>query len=322
MENIAVVVIGRNEGERLARCLASLTMHDVPVIYVDSASSDNSIEIARAAAIEFIELDSQIALTAARSRNAGFDWMMRSKGPIKYIQFIDGDCELDESWLEAAVNFLDENDEVAAVCGRLREKYPNKNIFTRLSDIGWYIPPGQIEACGGIVTVRSKIFEELGGFNVDLIAGEEPEFYFRMREKEWKINSLDQKMATHDAAIESYGQWFTRSMRTGFAYASAEKWGAWAKQRRSLLFWGGVLPILFLLSLFWMPFVATGIAALYVVQVLRTYLGLNVPYGASDRLLYASFCIIDKFSEFVGYMKYTIAKWRNKDQPLIEYKRN
>ena len=45
---VGVVVIGRNEGERLKRCLASiLAQHQGPVVYVDSGSSDGSVEHAQ-----------------------------------------------------------------------------------------------------------------------------------------------------------------------------------------------------------------------------------------------------------------------------------
>ena len=45
---IGVVVIGRNEGERLKRCLNSIqSQHSGPVVYVDSGSTDGSADYAR-----------------------------------------------------------------------------------------------------------------------------------------------------------------------------------------------------------------------------------------------------------------------------------
>ena len=53
-----VVVIGRNEGERLKRCLASiLAQHQGPVVYVDSGSSDGSVEHAQSVGVEVVDLD-------------------------------------------------------------------------------------------------------------------------------------------------------------------------------------------------------------------------------------------------------------------------
>jgi glycosyltransferase involved in cell wall biosynthesis len=71
--DVGVVVIGRNEGERLRRCLDGLTSHSGPVVYVDSASSDDSVAYARSKGAQVVELDASLPLNAARARNAGFD---------------------------------------------------------------------------------------------------------------------------------------------------------------------------------------------------------------------------------------------------------
>ncbi|MFM7326215.1 MAG: glycosyltransferase, partial [Nodosilinea sp.] len=51
MANTGIVVIGRNEGERLVRCLQSfgrqLSDQNLVAVYVDSGSTDNSVEQAR-----------------------------------------------------------------------------------------------------------------------------------------------------------------------------------------------------------------------------------------------------------------------------------
>lgn len=320
-QNIAVVIIGRNEGERLVRCINSVLAQDVLAVYVDSASNDSSIANAQKAGIDFIELDATVPLSAARARNAGYDWLKKSQGSVRYVHFIDGDCELDPGWLDKAVKCLDEDLTIGALCGRLREKDRDRNIFSRLSDMGWYIPPGEIEVCGGIVTIRSDIFEKLAGFDANLIAGEEPEFYLRLRSEGYRILCLDEEMGFHDSDIDSYYQWFTRSSRTGFAYANAKEWGYWQKERRSLIIWGGLLPLIFLASLFPVPLLSVAIVLLYIFQVFRSYKSLNIPYGRGDRLTLASFFIIDKFSEFFGYLKYNWAKWCKKNQTIIEYKK-
>lgn len=45
---VDAIVIGRNEGQRLIDCLGSLLGQVRRVIYVDSGSSDGSVEAARA----------------------------------------------------------------------------------------------------------------------------------------------------------------------------------------------------------------------------------------------------------------------------------
>ena len=47
LADVAVVAIGRNEGERLRACLASVVPLAACVVYVDSGSTDGSVAMAR-----------------------------------------------------------------------------------------------------------------------------------------------------------------------------------------------------------------------------------------------------------------------------------
>jgi len=65
-----VVVIGRNEGERLKRCLRSIPT-GYPVVYVDSGSSDDSVAFALSTGAIGDEMDNASGCTGARAGNAG-----------------------------------------------------------------------------------------------------------------------------------------------------------------------------------------------------------------------------------------------------------
>jgi len=104
--NIGVVIIGRNEGERLTRCLKSLTTQSNQLVYVDSASTDDSVNMARSLGAEVVSLDMTMQFTAARARNEGFERMRKLYPQTEYVQFVDGDCEIAAGWLISAVNFL------------------------------------------------------------------------------------------------------------------------------------------------------------------------------------------------------------------------
>ena len=106
-----VVVIGRNEGERLRQCLMSLPRASVTV-YVDSGSSDGSVQRARHLGADVIELDMRVPFTAARARNAGFRRLREISPDLEYVQFLDGDCELIDGWLEDAISFLNAHADV------------------------------------------------------------------------------------------------------------------------------------------------------------------------------------------------------------------
>ena len=58
-----------------------------------------------------------------------------------------------------------------------------------------------MRAFGGIVMLRAKAVEEVGGYREDLIAGEEPELSVRLRRTGWRIWRLDAEMTMHDAGM-------------------------------------------------------------------------------------------------------------------------
>src|SRR5436853_2625351 len=143
------VVIGRNEGERLKRCLTSLSLSKMSLlVYVDSGSTDGSAQWARERGVTVVDLDMRLPFTAARARNAGFRQLQLIAPGVRYVQFIDGDCELLPGWVEQATGFLDERTDIAAVAGRLRERHPERSIYNWLCDREWDGPPGDVRACG------------------------------------------------------------------------------------------------------------------------------------------------------------------------------
>ena len=216
---IGAVVIGRNEGQRLITCLDSLLGKVDVIVYVDSGSTDSSLQEAQTRDIKAIALDLSIPFTAARARNVGARNLINQYPNLKYIQFVDGDCEMESDWFHQAELFLNQNKNYATICGRLHERFPKSSIYNQLMDIEWDTPIGDVQACGGITMVRVSSFNQVCGFRDDMIAGEEPEMCFRMREQGWKIYRLDTDMAKHDAAMTKASQWWKRSKRAGYAYA-------------------------------------------------------------------------------------------------------
>ncbi|MEL6875209.1 MAG: glycosyltransferase family A protein, partial [Pseudomonadota bacterium] len=145
----AVVIIGRNEGNRLIRCLESLQPSGAPMVYVDSASSDGSPKAASARGALVHALDLDKPFTAARARNEGVEKLGTLEAQPQYVLFVDGDCEVETGWIDAAVRFLDDRPDVAAVCGRRRERYPEASVYNQLCDHEWNTPVGEAAACGG-----------------------------------------------------------------------------------------------------------------------------------------------------------------------------
>ena len=106
------------------RCLNSLLGRGLTLVYVDSGSSDGSVELARSLGVGVVELDLSRPFTAARARNEGFERLCQVDPEVRFIQFVDGDCEIAKSWLDKAHQVLEQQPEVAVVCGRRREELP------------------------------------------------------------------------------------------------------------------------------------------------------------------------------------------------------
>jgi GT2 family glycosyltransferase len=316
---VGFVVIGRNEGQRLELCLKSLPIGSHPVVYVDSNSYDDSVYIAKTLSVDVIVLDSNMKINASVARNSGFKYLIKNNNDIDYVHFIDADCELDVNWIEEAVTLLDCDETTVAVCGRLREKFVNKNVYTRLCDMSWYIKPGFVNSCGGIFTIRADVYQYHNGFNEDLIAGADPEFFNRVYNSNGKIMCLPALMGTHDCAMYSLKQWWIRSKKTGFAYANGKELGLWKNKPLSALFWGGVLPFTTLvISLFFMPFLL--LFLIYIIQILRTANKLDIPYLFKEKFLYGSFIILGKVPDLIGVIKYYKNRLLKLDSKIIEYK--
>jgi GT2 family glycosyltransferase len=329
LQSIGVVVIGRNEGNRLEACLLSVIGEGRSVVYVDSGSTDGSVALARSLGVHVIELDLSIPFTAARARNTGFEYLLQIQPELEFVQFVDGDCRVVEGWLKRAVDELVAKPDVVVVCGRRREEFPTNSIYNRLCDIEWNTPIGEAKACGGDSMMRAIAFKKVGGFNPTLIAGEEPELCVRLRQAGGKIFRIDAEMTSHDAQITRFRQWWKREIRNGHAYAE----GAWLHGRsperhwvreslRSWL-WGLLLPLLTLASL--LPTRGLSILLLLIAYTLLGYrvyrLARFKGFDKKDAIFYALFCgVLEKYPKLLGQIQFHINRLLKRQRTLVEYK--
>ena len=321
--SIGAVVIGRNEGKRLERCFLSLKKEVGLIVYVDSGSTDDSIKLAEFHGIKTVSLDMTKPFTAARARNEGFYELLKLNSDCIYVQFVDGDCEVVSGWIQTAISNMQNNPGVAVVCGRRRERYPEKTIYNNLCDIEWETPIGSAKACGGDALYRVEAFQSVNGFRSDIIAGEEPELCFRLREASWSIWRIDAEMTLHDANITKFSQWWKRAVRCGHAYAEGmylhgKKSEAY-KVRETMrnVIWGILLPLLILLlSIINGWFLL--LALLYPLQILK--IRILGDFKHKNNWIYTIFLVLSRFPESYGQIKYWVNRVLKKPSNIIEYK--
>jgi GT2 family glycosyltransferase len=328
MNQLGIVIIGRNEGERLCRSLTSVVGYGFPVIYVDSGSTDKSLERAREMGVEVVELDMSYPFTAARARNAGFARLEQVDTAIKLVQFADGDCEVVQGWLDSARRAIDERPDVAVVFGRRRERYPDQTIYNRLADLEWNVPIGEVKACVGDAMVRVEAFRRVNGYDPSIIAAEDDELCLRIRKEGWIILRIDADMTLHDIAMTRFGQWWMRSVRCGHAYAEGSaRYGHapeyhFVRETRSALCWGLLVPLL-ALGLAW-PTRGVSLVLLvgYTALFWRTqrYYRVQRVWPAPDARLYAAFCLVAKLPHVIGIVKYWSRRMRRVPSRIIEYR--
>jgi glycosyltransferase involved in cell wall biosynthesis len=347
--SIGVIAIGRNEGDRLRQCLSSLLGRGLPVVYVDSKSTDGSPELARSMGAEVVALDMSIPFCAARARNEGFDRLMRIAPGTDLVQFVDGDCEVAPGWLDRAKGELEARPEAAAVCGRRRERHPQASIYNRLADLEWNTPIGEARSVGGDSLMRVAAFRQAGGFDATVAAGEEPELCQRMRENGWKIYRIDAEMTVHDSAMLHFSQWWKRAVRSGYGamdvatrFRRGEQ-GLFVDQVRRARKWAVVWPLAVAgtwvvalaagsllapggghngaLALIMATLAAAIVFAAAPLQIIRSAIKAR-PRAGSWRVAMAAgvLTLISKWANYAGQRRYVQDRAAGRNTRLIDYK--
>jgi GT2 family glycosyltransferase len=326
---VGVVAIGRNEGKRLRRCLESVRNAAAAVVYVDSGSSDDSVAMASSLGVDVVQLDLSIPFTAARSRNAGVKRLMEIAPHVEYVQVVDGDCEIVTGWISRALETMRAaaNEKVAIVCGRRRERHPDASVYNHLIDMEWDTPIGDAEACGGDALIRVSAFREVSGYDETVIAGEEPEMCWRLRQLGYRIVRIEAEMSLHDAQLTRFSQWWKRSVRSGHAYAEGHAMhghvdGYCGHAVRSIAQWALVLPAV-ALGLAWFTWGASFLLLGFYIVLwarIRAYRINQHNDKPADASLYANYCIAGKFAESQGVLKYWWNRLLGRKTRLIEYK--
>jgi glycosyltransferase involved in cell wall biosynthesis len=324
-QKLAIVVIGRNEGERLRGCIDALVPVTTQIVYVDSGSTDGSVQMARSRGVTVIDLDMSRPFSAARARNEGFARVRAVHPHAVYVQFVDGDCFVEANWLVSGVNLLKDRPDLLAVFGKLTERQPEASIYNGFSAKTWNpMSEGPTQYMGGNFMTRVETMQKVGGFREQFVVCEDHDLAIRMRALGGQIWYTDIPMATHDLAVYEFSKWWVRAKRGGYGHGlivshhdktpgrphRREWWRCWL--------WGLAVPLLAVGGA--MAFGVWGLLPLllYPIKFLRVYFRPVNQHGRDFN--YAVLSMASNFAEMLGQAKCLVDQWRGLHPKLIEYK--
>jgi len=325
---IGIVAIGRNEGAHLQRCLRSVVRPDTLVVYVDSGSTDGSVAMAEAMGVEVVRLDLSTPFTAARARNAGWRRLVELRPDLRYVQFVDGDCELVPDWIDRARATLDADAGLVAVFGQRAELHPDASVYNAICDLEWDTPVGDGSAFGGEVMMRLDALRAVGGYDDAVVASEDRELWMRLRHAGGRTLRVPGIMSRHDARMTRFKQFWKRQERTGHAYGQLATMHRGdradrhhdASQRRAVI-WGAAIPAV-LLATAWPTW---GLSLLgfggYALPAWRAYrYGKSRGWPERPSRWFGVLCTVGKFPEAIGVARWHWRRLTGRKLTLIEYK--
>lgn len=325
---LGVVLIGRNEGERILRAIGALPRPFPPVVYVDSGSTDGSPERVEGLGVDVHRLDPSRPFSAARARNEGLDFLRGRHADLAFVQFVDGDCALAPGWLAAARATLEARPRVAMVAGILTERDPDLSPYARVMGVEWELPGlGEVDAVGGIALARVEAVAAVGGYDAGLIAGEEYDLTLRLRKAGWRIARVDEPMATHDGGVTKFSQWWRRALRSGHTHVEA-----WLRYGRgtgrngfrtfvSSQAWGLGVPLVALAGAWFSGGWSLLLFALYPLQVYRITRRFRAQgFDARTSRVFGVHCVASMLPQALGQLRCLWLSAFERKSALIEYK--
>ena len=190
MTDISFVIIGKNAEWSIARLIESI-IADAPshyaseIIYVDSASTDRTLQVVSQYPVRIVGLGADQKLCASAGRFVGSQYATG-----RYITFLDSDMELLCGWLERAVRLLERHPKIAVVSGIQVDAGPG--LVGRTSDESGHDGDrfSDITFAGSAAVFRREVLQSVGTWNPYIVSDEEPELCLRIRRAGYRIVQL------------------------------------------------------------------------------------------------------------------------------------
>lgn len=215
--DLSVVIIARNEAKNIARAIESVLEQvkcwpDTEVLLVDSASTDQTVEIAKQYPINIVSLQPSWFMSVAAARHIGMHYTHGA-----WVLHMDGDMQLAPNWIEQSVSYILEHPEVAAVGGYWHNIYMRDGQIVD-EEFCARDPQGrmrEVNYVGGASLYRRSAIEEVGGFFPFLKSEEDVDLCMRLRHAGYKVIRLPYLMSTHYGLMENSWKYYTRRLRLG-----------------------------------------------------------------------------------------------------------
>ena len=164
-------------------------------IYVDSASTDNSVQIAREFFDQVFVLEQSSYLCAASGRFVG-----TVNAKKEWVLYLDGDMELCPEFIDHLKGILNSDMTCRGYVGQYEHVYPNGSInsdgYGRRNN---YVINGEIivKHFGGAVLLPRNLVLQAGNYHPCVFSNEEIDLHTRIRANGGKIVFVSAKMIRH-----------------------------------------------------------------------------------------------------------------------------
>lgn len=176
--NSTIVIPVRNDALRLKRCLDSIQSLGlaIDIVVVDNGSTDDSIVVAQSAGAKVLSFP---GINVGALRNRGVEI---SVGNV--IAFVDSDHELTSNWLENGLNAIESGFNVLAAGSHYLP--PESGTWVQATWSIHRLRGPELQAVdwlgSGNLFVRRDAFDHIGGFREDLVAAEDVDLCYRLRQ--------------------------------------------------------------------------------------------------------------------------------------------
>jgi len=221
---VSIVIKTLNEEKNIRMSIKSslaVVARGGEVVIADSASTDNTIEIAKEFPVTIVQIKNPAERCCGIGPQLGYQ---HTKGD--YIYILDGDMELKASFLERAIEILDNEPDVAGVGGYIHEmRTEHLEVQGRVNRLRRLRlkHPAEVQCLSGGGLYRRSAIDDVGYFSDrNLHAFEEYDLGARLRIKGWRLVKLEDQAVDHYSYSMSTWRVLWHRLCTGRFISSGE----------------------------------------------------------------------------------------------------